>query len=412
MVENLYLHIGTPKTGTTSIQRFLRENQASLRAKNIYYPSAVFRHPKIALYAQHISKISKQNRVVNIGFGIKDPDTLATFKETFRDELKAELKPLPAETTVILSNELCYSRLTSVEELQELRALLEAVSNAIKIVVYIRRQDLTKISHFSTQIKRGLTKNLYFSKDEIESLLNYEEKIELWSSIFGEDNIIVKLFDRREMLDGDIVSDFANIFNITNLDSFVLPARTNESLGSEQLDFLRRMNLFLPMIHNGEVNPLRGDIVKLLERQQQSGEPLARIYQNDLVKFSGLYEESNNSVSTKYFNGAPLFPPENKKELRGNSLELDQEQRQELLTRVNFNSSDADIICSSFLVFSELWKEKQATEIANKEKIAHQREIIAQLRKKVAEEGSMTARTLRSVALRIRRLIKKIVATN
>lgn len=38
MKNTLILHIGTPKTGTTAIQKFLYDNQTLLKEKGFFYP--------------------------------------------------------------------------------------------------------------------------------------------------------------------------------------------------------------------------------------------------------------------------------------------------------------------------------------------------------------------------------------
>ena len=39
MTRTLYLHVGPPKTGTTSIQVFVRDNAAAFRSHGLYRPS-------------------------------------------------------------------------------------------------------------------------------------------------------------------------------------------------------------------------------------------------------------------------------------------------------------------------------------------------------------------------------------
>lgn len=37
-MKTLYLHIGTPKTGTSAIQIFCKDNQETLKKQGYYYP--------------------------------------------------------------------------------------------------------------------------------------------------------------------------------------------------------------------------------------------------------------------------------------------------------------------------------------------------------------------------------------
>ena len=41
MIRTLYIHIGTPKTGTSTLQHFFEDNRAALLQKGIYYPEKI-----------------------------------------------------------------------------------------------------------------------------------------------------------------------------------------------------------------------------------------------------------------------------------------------------------------------------------------------------------------------------------
>ena len=45
-----YLHIGTPKTGTTSLQRFLSANSRLLEESGFLFPKFGFSYPNVSSY--------------------------------------------------------------------------------------------------------------------------------------------------------------------------------------------------------------------------------------------------------------------------------------------------------------------------------------------------------------------------
>ena len=49
-MKTLYLHIGTPKTGTTSIQNFCMDNQKQLEEKGFYFPIFDYHFRNIGKY--------------------------------------------------------------------------------------------------------------------------------------------------------------------------------------------------------------------------------------------------------------------------------------------------------------------------------------------------------------------------
>lgn len=92
-MKTLYVHIGTHKTGTTSIQAFLREHADALLACGVYVPAST------TLYAQSGHH--------NIGFELLDPARFDPAKGTL-DDLAAELAACPALSAVISSENLEY----------------------------------------------------------------------------------------------------------------------------------------------------------------------------------------------------------------------------------------------------------------------------------------------------------------
>ena len=49
-MKTLYLHIGTPKTGTTSLQHFCHDNQQKLAEKGYFYPEFDFEYANKGKY--------------------------------------------------------------------------------------------------------------------------------------------------------------------------------------------------------------------------------------------------------------------------------------------------------------------------------------------------------------------------
>jgi hypothetical protein len=294
-----FIHIGAEKTGSTSIQHFLNLNRIKLQQEGIFFPVApgVENHTKLMFYARNENTFEEEN----LTFRLFIPHST----EAFRQELKASLieeighySPKPQK--VIFSNEHCSSRLYHSEELERLRDLFGLFSKDIRIIIYLRRQDDFLLSTYSTNIKSG--KNFPFFVPELneETLHRYDylRMLDLWASVFGNENLIVKVFDRSTMVNGDVVQDFLSLTGIDINDDYTIPEEKNRSLDFYTMEFLRKFNNYVPMFVRKKLNPDRGNIVNILT--EISGPDRIPFDSEELKRFFNLFEKSNREVALKY----------------------------------------------------------------------------------------------------------------
>lgn len=308
---DLYLHIGTEKTGTTSVQKFFRTNRELLRRKGILYPTAPGNenHTGLTVAAQ---KLSRQGPLRKIR-GVRSVDEAEAFRSNLMKEIAAEFS-VGFYDTVIMSGEHCSSRLLDDSELQWLKDAFSPFFKSIKIIVYIRRQDDYLLSTYSTSVKSGATRQLAPPPERlIQFRYNHLELLTRWSRIFGRENIICRKYEKSALKDGDIVEDFLSTIGIGAAAEFERPKDVNESLDAETLEFLRLFNKYVPRMSKGGINPERDNIVGLLSKMSQG--PLITLDEGELGRFMAHFHESNRQVAEAYFGGAragsddPLFEP-------------------------------------------------------------------------------------------------------
>lgn len=196
----IYLHIGTFKTGTTSIQNFLFQNRDKLLDQGILYPLSGIRERNsiahhnlpVELIKENRSHLSQEMYDINAG-GWK--------------ELVEEIKRFQGEKVIISSEH--FNRLVW----EEIEKIKEYLSNyEVKIIVFLRRQDEYFISYYCQDVKIahywGNIKS-YISKYKNEG--NYYQKLEPWKQIFGKENIIVKVF--KKTLKTNLIPGFLKIID-------------------------------------------------------------------------------------------------------------------------------------------------------------------------------------------------------
>jgi hypothetical protein len=229
-MTTIYLHIGTPKTGTTALQKFLFDNREKLLEKGYLYPIS-----GIISTAQN-SKRSPQHlglcEALVKHYDIKYPvDTNSRDKcERSWEELKREINTINPKT-VIISSEF----FTAMQEYYnpDIIALVKKrlEDYETKIVLYVRRQDDFFRSSYCQYMKSPLPNKVpnhflqanYIHKEilEISEFIlsvkfqaNYYSTLELWKKAFGINNIIVRPFEREQMKNGSVINDFFEVINL------------------------------------------------------------------------------------------------------------------------------------------------------------------------------------------------------
>ena len=110
-MKKVYIHIGTEKTGTTSIQNVLAKNRESLLKNDYCYPSSpgVKNHEFLAIYCA-----PESTRDLRSKHGLMSDVSLSQFFSMFSKNLKNEFISSGANN-IIFSNEHLSSRVHTVD---------------------------------------------------------------------------------------------------------------------------------------------------------------------------------------------------------------------------------------------------------------------------------------------------------
>src|SRR5215510_12928739 len=147
MKIELILHIGLPKTGTTSIQETLAAHRTALLEKGVLYPNSAGESAHALIPASILgAKLNVNHFFPTIWNGM----TPAARLELFRRELDREIRDRPAHVRrVLISAEHCSSFLKSKALIRDLATFLEPYFQDYKVVAYVRRQDLFAASVYN-----------------------------------------------------------------------------------------------------------------------------------------------------------------------------------------------------------------------------------------------------------------------
>lgn len=225
-MKSAILHIGLPKTGTTSIQRMLFE-----AAKSGALPGVGYHLPFSGnMHSQHL-----------LWALFRRDKPLSRWPQF-------EINRLSAETSVQSALEQCWDRIAQSDKVvlsseyfpswskEEVDALAlrfrEAGFSRVHVVVYVREPAQAYLS-FAQQYIRAADR-LPLPKDFKPG---YERAIEKFRTVFG--TVEVRVFDRHQMLDGCAVRDFVSVlereFSIRVEPQRLVVVNANDTLSAEAM---------------------------------------------------------------------------------------------------------------------------------------------------------------------------------
>jgi hypothetical protein len=207
MKREAIIHIGTPKTGSTSIQNVLTARQAELLAQGVFFPlSPTAKAGGMHTYLTYAVAGGKLSSGDGIWGGQAPADRLAQM----RTELAAELTALPPHVDrVIFSDERLSSVMHTAEQMTTLRDFLAPYFDSFSVLVYLRRQDLLLASQYSQMLRMGSVRDPETSlTGKLKYYYEYDRMLDVWASVFGDAAINLRIYERGPDGNFDSVQDF------------------------------------------------------------------------------------------------------------------------------------------------------------------------------------------------------------
>lgn len=211
-MRRVILHVGLQKTGTTSIQYWLRDHEALLAAHGLRFPRGWLHlntHVELSLTLTRPDRMT-QGRLR--GDEWRDPDWCTDVLEQIVDDLERH-----ADVCTILSNE-DVSLFRYDEEFAALRGLL---GDALIVIYHRTPADFlaSLAAHYSKAGMAGLSPYPdAFNYCAPDSWLGrYDERIAPWRRHFSQ--VLVRDYDVLTARDGSVIPSFLRMCNLPVLDA-------------------------------------------------------------------------------------------------------------------------------------------------------------------------------------------------
>jgi len=276
-MKTIYFHIGNPKTGTTSLQWSLLNSRKRLEAAGILFPSSGLSSSPNQ-FAHHPLVEATKNRDESLWRDVISEITSA----------KQNLAVISSENFSLLKKE-------------DIAFINSQIGRNIKchMVVYLREQCEYLESLYNQAVKTGLESRgrLQFMRYFMDSGRgNYPAMLKSWETLIEPANITVRAYHRKNLQDGDILTDFAKTvgFDVSILNRE--KTELNPSISTRYTEVLRKINQHATDVEKKNVHVI-GWLLKNMKPDEQNYVVYAQIHRAIIRSY---YKESNVHLITKY----------------------------------------------------------------------------------------------------------------
>ncbi len=303
---DVILHIGTGKTGTTTVQEVLGRSRAVLAEGGTLYPRAFGRerHVKFGFLVAPERELVRWPEWRRAGLAGTDP---MDFRRQVRRRLRRELTP--AIRQLLISDEALYRR--SPATLDRVRRFVDARGGTLRVLLYLRRQDQHLASNYQEVVKAGETRRMsdWVRADEtLAHVYDYYGHVARWRDRVSPTTFVVRPFEPPSFVGGSLVADFVDAAGLdVDVSRLAAADRRNTSLGAEAVEFLRLRNIHQVEDHGLRIGSIRNR--PFVKRLAGDADATLTLPDAELDAFLGRWSASNRKVASAFLPdlGGQLF---------------------------------------------------------------------------------------------------------
>lgn len=232
--QEIIIHIGMHKTGSTSIQETLAKNSCGNDYTYLNLGAINHNHRIYSLFSDNPTTY-----YLNKG---KTKSEIEDFNNQTKDLFYECVKDLRTPKAIISGEDLIN---LNEKELSEMDRFLKVFFKKVVVFAYVREPTSYMNSLLQQVIKSGVGFERFIFENSLDnsSKLNlkmlypkYEETFKKHGKVFGDENLHLKLFDRKKLCEGNVVVDFIKTFNLPISSNLVIT--DNEGISKPALSII------------------------------------------------------------------------------------------------------------------------------------------------------------------------------
>lgn len=310
----LILHIGTRKTGTTSLQKFFSDNRDALAGNGVDYVQFT---PQLDgttgtyLNGDFLKKYC---------LAMASQGEVSSLVTDFEDNYRHLTDALQGNKRVLLSDEgfaavkhsFNHREIWFEEFWRELAHIIKELGpSKTTFIIYLRRQDEYIISSWKERIKGGYTDKTireYLCRQNTNYEMDYKTRLDAIRESFGSSaKIIVRSFNQIPSSSDGIYRDFCETLEIPWCDDYKLPeTRLNSSLSFDMTEALRTSKCVM----DGDGGRIRRRLARQLSKRHPDPKGTTILTAREAAPLMEQYRAGNHSIEEKYFDNKILFSDE------------------------------------------------------------------------------------------------------
>lgn len=252
--KKVILHVGSEKTGSTSIQHSLNRSRELLLSNGVFYPPGRPGHDHQAIFGSCFTAkadllLYNHNHDELQSLIARDRDYLYTLEKSFRET--------QADTLLFSYEGFCH---LTIDSFKDMKLFLGKYCDEFQIVFYVRTPLSYAASAMSQRVKMGLRA---CESDGDIPFVNYQDILERICCVFDKSQINVRFFSKEILPNGNVVLDFLSLLNLPKYveENIISKGRNkNYSLSQEALVIGDKMAELL----NGYIPPIEFNNKRLI----------------------------------------------------------------------------------------------------------------------------------------------------
>jgi hypothetical protein len=311
-MKSVVLHIGLPKTGTTSIQNCMFAQRAKLLSEYKYqYGGWNANHSDMLSLLFHPAADQDPNLIAR---GMANCELRAAVRQQQANRFRKELKKAREAIFVLSAEKASSFTCKAISDLVDF--LADSAASLNKVVCYVRDPVKYATSLAQQRMKTNATLDQIRRKPPLPM---FRKKLEPWLDVLGKDILVVRVFEEAIAGPGGLLGDFLMAIGLTSdaLEASEVDMQANQSMSMEMALLVDAVNKVRPLIQNGHVSPGRSpqDVNQLLRAIPGSPFTLGRETENRIQaesKDDVSWLETTFDIHLPSQSKRRLYPPEAK----------------------------------------------------------------------------------------------------